>query len=665
MNKTIFKLILTIFFGMFGVHKFVEGKIKMGFIYLFTGGLFCIGWIVDILKITMELIRENSTSVTKIQPQTNIVQSSSLVSNHVNINKGTSNLRLVTLDLNNINEIKEKFIAFDIETTGLNSYSDRIVELGAVVFENGLPVDKFSSLVNPNKSISPEASRVNNITNEMLLTAPLESEVYEKFVEFIKSSLDDNICICAHNATFDIGFLSNTLNRLGYDCNISYIDTLSISRKVLNNNVINHKQETIAKYFDIENEAKHRAVTDAETCGKILVNLLPLVLVELEKEQKNIEKCIFSDKENIISSYFQSIIYKNFEDKELFGFRKNSSGYIDMCYLYNILRYKNSKNGFYIILPCSEAKKLKLKTEECSLSEGGTENIRVYFNNPKSLLPIEEYIIKEYRKALKNARSYMSNSEYCKRNAYESRKNLKQFNQEEIERYIKIIDQMDIDLEYENKEIDDYKNVEIHANHLRVPLSEIKNLNDSSKGVDEGYLYWEQGEENRKNKNYELALNLFDKSRFNGYDAPVLYESYAMLYHSLKDYHNEVEILNEGIDRLKRSGGIPSVLEARRNKALQLIIKENQDAEIKMQKVKEKELKRIQKEVEEKNKINHQKQPIEGRHIYQLDDNENIIKEFISISEATRETGINSKSIRDAANGIQKHAGGYVWKFKN
>lgn len=137
-----------------------------------------------------------------------------------------------------------------------------------------------------------------------------------------------------------------------------------------------------------------------------------------------------------------------------------------------------------------------------------------------------------------------------------------------------------------------------------------------------------------------------------------------MLYHSLKDYHNEVEILNEGIDRLKKDGGIPSVLEAKRNKALQLIIKENQDAEIKMQKEKEKELKRIQKE-EEKNKINHQKQPVEGRHIYQLDDNENIIKEFISISEATRETGIHSKSIRDAANGVQKHAGGYVWKFKD
>lgn len=162
-----------------------------------------------------------------------------------------------------------------------------------------------------------------------------------------------------------------------------------------------------------------------------------------------------------------------------------------------------------------------------------------------------------------------------------------------------------------------------------------------------------------------MALNLFDKSRFNGYDAPVLYESYAMLYHSLKDYHNEVEILNEGIERLKRGSGRPSVLEARRNKAIQLIIKEQEIEEIKMQKLKEKELRKAQKELEKENKVSQPKQPVEGRHIYQMDDNKNILREFISISEATRETGINSKSIRDAANGIQKHAGGYVWKYKD
>ena len=48
-----------------------------------------------------------------------------------------------------------------------------------------------------------------------------------------------------------------------------------------------------------------------------------------------------------------------------------------------------------------------------------------------------------------------------------------------------------------------------------------------------------------------------------------------------------------------------------------------------------------------------------------LDFNGNIIKEYISIAEAVRETGVNSKSIRDAANGVQKHAGGYVWKYDN
>ena len=48
-----------------------------------------------------------------------------------------------------------------------------------------------------------------------------------------------------------------------------------------------------------------------------------------------------------------------------------------------------------------------------------------------------------------------------------------------------------------------------------------------------------------------------------------------------------------------------------------------------------------------------------------MDDDGNIIKEYASLSDAIKETGINSKSIRDAATGKQKHAGGYCWKYKN
>ena len=58
------------------------------------------------------------------------------------------------------------------------------------------------------------------------------------------------------------------------------------------------------------------------------------------------------------------------------------------------------------------------------------------------------------------------------------------------------------------------------------------------------------------------------------------------------------------------------------------------------------------------------KQPIVGRTIIQMDDDGNVIRKFISIAEAVRETGVNSKSIRDAAKGVQKHAGGFVWKYE-
>jgi hypothetical protein len=90
------------------------------------------------------------------------------------------------------------------------------------------------------------------------------------------------------------------------------------------------------------------------------------------------------------------------------------------------------------------------------------------------------------------------------------------------------------------------------AIHSRVPLEKIKNLNNWEKGFDAGYKFWEQGDELRKSGNIENSIKLFDKARYFGYNAPVLYNSYAMAYRKLKDYDNEIEILYEGIERHRR-----------------------------------------------------------------------------------------------------------------
>ena len=87
------------------------------------------------------------------------------------------------------------FIAFDTETTGLKPDTDRIIEIGAVKFDKNGIIDKFETLVNPQKSIPAECTAINHITNEMIKDAPLSKDALKDFVEFIKDGI-----IIAHSA---------------------------------------------------------------------------------------------------------------------------------------------------------------------------------------------------------------------------------------------------------------------------------------------------------------------------------------------------------------------------------------------------------------------------------------------------------------------------------
>ena len=196
----------------------------------------------------------------------------------------------------------------------------------------------------------------------------------------------------------------------------------------------------------------------------------------------------------------------------------------------------------------------------------------------------------------------------------------------------------------------------INAVHNRVPLNKIKNANNWDKGFEMRYPYWEKGEQARKEGNFKLAIEEFDKARFYGYDAPALYNSYAKTYRQLKDYSNEIVILDEGIARVAYKSG---AWEARRTKAINLLFAQQENERKTAEKAKQKAEKQMQKETT----ASAPKQSM-GRAIIQMDDEGNIIKEYCSISAASQEVGVNSKSIRDAANGVQKRAGGYRWMFK-
>lgn len=170
---------------------------------------------------------------------------------------------------------------------------------------------------------------------------------------------------------------------------------------------------------------------------------------------------------------------------------------------------------------------------------------------------------------------------------------------------------------------------------------------------------WALGDDLRKKGRLAEAINLLNQSKAAGNDSPALYESLAKAYHKLKDYETEVTIIDEflagktyGHDRkfIERKGKAVAALQVKihaENKALE----RKRDQEAKAHKLKE--------------TPSDTKSPrtYSGRQILQLSRDGTLIKVHDTIAAAVRDTGISSKSIRDAANGIQKHAGGFCWKY--
>lgn len=177
---------------------------------------------------------------------------------------------------------------------------------------------------------------------------------------------------------------------------------------------------------------------------------------------------------------------------------------------------------------------------------------------------------------------------------------------------------------------------------------------------DEGFQYWRQGDEARKLGNIQEALQLFDKARQAGYKCPAIYESYAMAYRKLKDYQSEISILEEAIRHF--NGPIAESFEYRRNRANNLLkTKVKKEEELQRKKL-EKEAK-VEERRRKKEEAAAKPKQICGRRILQCSDEGSIIKEFDSIASAAKEVGISAKCIRDAANGRQKHAGGFCWRY--
>ncbi len=166
--------------------------------------------------------------------------------------------------------MEKRKLILDTETTGLNFYDDRIIEIGIVeLIDNVLTQNYFHEYINPEMNISLSAQKVHGISNDFLIEKPTFNKIVKKFLDFIK---DDTIII--HNAEFDTNFINKELQNCGLDTiKNSVIDTIKIARKEFPGQTVN--LDALCKKLDVNNTRQnfHGALLDATLLSKVYLKL--------------------------------------------------------------------------------------------------------------------------------------------------------------------------------------------------------------------------------------------------------------------------------------------------------------------------------------------------------------------------------------------------------
>lgn len=162
------------------------------------------------------------------------------------------------------------FVALDLETTGLDFEKDEIIEVALVRFENGEPKDNLDFLVKPSSTeLRPFIETLTGINKADLDSAPDFASIAGQICSFI-----GDLPVVAHNALFDSKFLKQTFAKVGvnYDSHVFW-DSLTLSR-IAYQDVPNHRLDTLVQELDIERSRAHRALPDADACGRLFVKAL-------------------------------------------------------------------------------------------------------------------------------------------------------------------------------------------------------------------------------------------------------------------------------------------------------------------------------------------------------------------------------------------------------
>ncbi len=161
-----------------------------------------------------------------------------------------------------------RFVAIDIETTGLDPTVSEIIELGAVRFVDGKETEIFHALIRPEKGYPERNRRLTGIDPEVLERGCDAHSGLKDFLEFIGNDI-----LVSHNSTFDIGFLTHHIDRLGLEIPANdSVCTLHLAA------LVDPEADTLqlgalAKLWGVQVVEAHRALLDARMAGNLVLKM--------------------------------------------------------------------------------------------------------------------------------------------------------------------------------------------------------------------------------------------------------------------------------------------------------------------------------------------------------------------------------------------------------
>lgn len=179
-----------------------------------------------------------------------------------------SNLFITDDTITNPYLLDKTFVIFDLETTGTAYNRDKIIEIGAVKMVGGKLTETFSCLINPEMHIPDDATKVNNITDDMVAGCHTIGEVLPDFFKFCDGSI-----MVSYVIDFDFNFISYVGKQFGYAFTHKTFDAFVLAKEKMKG-VRNYKLTTISKELGIDLDNAHRAVFDAVAAAEVMRKLL-------------------------------------------------------------------------------------------------------------------------------------------------------------------------------------------------------------------------------------------------------------------------------------------------------------------------------------------------------------------------------------------------------